>query len=224
MGIHVEGMVLGPAIHLRPPEVDRIFYQSKASLNTSNAALNEVAGKLAGDAILERKQDSLYSVDQFERLQSYLMAEQRPPRLRGVIYVRGPVSLTERRGLHVSEGTLVTEGTVYLDRGASLAITHSAATRTLPGLVILNGGGLIVTKANLRVHGLVYSSRVISARDDAHLDIVGAVLSDDPDISFWNLASTVVIRYDSAVLGTPGLRAPKSGPLVAWVAAWDELP
>ena len=34
----------------------------------------------------------------------------------------------------------------------------------------------------------------------------------------------IVIRYDPAVLGTPGLRVPVDAPVIAWVARWEELP
>jgi hypothetical protein len=49
------------------------------------------------------------------------------------------------------------------------------------------------------------------------------MLSNDPGISFRNLG-VVVIRYDPAVLGTPGLDVADGAPVVAWVAAWQESP
>jgi len=33
-----------------------------------------------------------------------------------------------------------------------------------------------------------------------------------------------MIRYEPAVLGTPGLRVPEGVPVVAWVAASEDLP
>jgi len=59
---------------------------------------------------------------------------------------------------------------------------------------------------------------------DAQVHIVGSVIGADPVISVNNLAATVVIRYDPAVLGTPGLRVPADAPVVAWVAGWEERP
>jgi hypothetical protein len=64
----------------------------------------------------------------------------------------------------------------------------------------------------------------VSVRDSAQVDIVGSLLSADHDLSFWNSGSTVVIRYDPAVMGTPGLRVPDGTPMIAWIAAWEELP
>ncbi len=63
-----------------------------------------------------------------------------------------------------------------------------------------------------------------AAADEARADIVGAALSADRGLSFRNVAATVVIRYDPAVLGTPGLHVAADAPVVAWVAAWEELP
>jgi hypothetical protein len=114
---------------------------------------------------------------------------------------------------------------VELAEGASLEIIHSPQTRTLPGLLVLDTGSLVVTQgARLRVHGLVYARKTIDAGKDARVDVVGAVLGDDPESSFRTFGASVVIRYDPAVLGTPGLRAPPHVPIVAWVAAWEELP
>jgi hypothetical protein len=74
------------------------------------------------------------------------------------------------------------------------------------------------------VHGLVYINRVINVEEGARVDVVGAIVGNDPSLSFRNHATTVVIRYDPAVLGTPGLRVLREGPVVAWVALWEELP
>jgi hypothetical protein len=60
--------------------------------------------------------------------------------------------------------------------------------------------------------------------DGARVDVIGVVLTGDPDLSFRNASGAVVIRYDPAVMGTPGLRLPADAPVVAWVAAWQELP
>jgi hypothetical protein len=120
---------------------------------------------------------------------------------------------------------LVIESTVLLRGGAALEITHTASTRTLPGILILGNGSLYVTEgARLRAHGLVYANRAIDITDGAAVDIVGAVLGNDAGLSFRNLGSTVIIRYDPAVLGTPGLIVPADAPVVAWIAGWEELP
>jgi len=134
------------------------------------------------------------------------------------------VTLVERQQLHIAEGALVTEGMLQLRQGAMLEVTHSAATRALPGIIVMDDGALFLMQdARLRVHGVVHVNRMIELRERTRVDIVGAMLSNDPGMSFRNLG-TVVIRYDPAVLGTPGLRAANDGPVVAWVADWQELP
>jgi hypothetical protein len=89
---------------------------------------------------------------------------------------------------------------------------------------VLDGALLLTQQAQLRAHGLVYVNRVIDLWAGSHLDVVGAVIGNDHGLSFRNLGATVLIRYDPAVLGTPGLRAPAGASLIAWVAAWEELP
>ncbi|MGH2373477.1 MAG: hypothetical protein ACRDIC_08385 [bacterium] len=228
-GVHVEGVVLRTGAFPQPPEVDRAYFQRQASANTANAALNEAAGRHHGDSELVKKQDSSYSRTQFDKLQAYLRVGLTPPLFRGVVYVGGGVVLRDGERMDVVEGALVTDSTVHMSQGAVLQVTHSASTRTLPGIIVLDNGGITVTQgARLRAHGLVYTSRLFDVGPGAHVDVVGAVLSADPDLSFRNFAATVVIRYDPAVLGTPGLRTavPSGAPPaeVAWVAAWEELP
>jgi len=144
---------------------------------------------------------------------------------RGVIYIRGGMSLVNGEQMRIVVGALITEDTVHLGRGALLEVTHSMAARALPGLIVLDNGRLVVTQqARLRVHGLVYVNGAIDIGEKARVDVVGAVLANDPGLSFRSLAAAVVIRYDPAVLGTPGLRVSTDAPVVAWVAAWEELP
>jgi hypothetical protein len=225
MGVYVDGDVVRTEALARPPEVDRAFYGAQASANTGNAGLNEAAGRYLGDRDLIRKRDSLYTPREFEQVQTYLRAGLRPPRFRGVIYVTGRVSLLERQRLQIADGALIAESTVQIQQGASLEVTHSAATRTLPGVIVLDHGALVVAQeGRLRVHGLVYVSRLIDVGEGAHIDIVGSVLGNDPGLSFRSFGATVIIRYDSAVLGTPGLLVAGDAPVVAWVAAWEELP
>lgn len=224
MGVRLEQAVLRTEVLPAVPEVDRAFFQGEAGANSNNAALNEAAGKYVGDADLLRKRDSLYSRSQFARLNRYLRSRVQSPRLQGVIYVRGGVTLVERQQLHIAEGALVTEGTLTLRRGATLEVTHSAATRTLPGIIVMDTGALSLQQdARLRVHGMVHVNKVINLQGRTRVDIVGAMLSNAPGMSFRNLG-TVVIRYDPAVLGTPGLRVADDSPTIAWVAAWQELP
>lgn len=224
-GIHLDEAVRSVEALPPAPEVDRAYYQGLAAANTANAGLNEAVGEYFGDTDLARKRDSLYSSRQFELLQMYLAGGVRPPVLRGVVYLRGGLGLTDGQAMQIRDGALVAENTVYVGEGATLEITHSQATRRLPGLLVLEPGGLIIKqRARLRVHGLVYAERVINVADGARMEVVGAVLAKDAELSFLNASSTVVILYDQAVLGTPGLRLSVAAPVVAWVAAWEEIP
>ncbi len=225
MGVYLEGAVLRSNDLPPLPEVDRSFYQDRAAANRQTASLNEAAGQHLGDSDLASKRDSLYTQREFEGLQVYLKDTGRAPRLAGVIYIKGEMSLIEGEQLQIVDGALVVENTVHLSEGSSLGITHSAATRALPGLIVLDNGRLVVTQgARLRVYGLVYVNSAIDIGEGARVDIVGTVLGNDPGLSFRSIAATIVIRYDPAVLGTPGLRVPPDAPVVAWVAAWEELP
>ncbi|MGQ0549870.1 MAG: hypothetical protein ACT4PY_09435 [Armatimonadota bacterium] len=228
-GVHVEGVVLRTAAFPRSPDVDRTFFQRQASANIGNAALNEAAGRHHTDSELARKQDSLYSRAHFDKVQAFLRVGLAPPLFHGVVYVEGGVVLREGERMEVRDGAVITDSTIHIGHGAALQVTHTAPTRTLPGIIVLDNGGITVTQgARLRAHGLVYTSRLFDVGQGGHVDVVGAVLSGDPDLSFRNFAATVVIRYDPAVLGTPGLRvsSPTDGQPaeVAWVAAWEELP
>ncbi len=226
MGVYVEGVVLSTQALPSLPEVNRAYYQAMAAGNTNNGHFNEAAGKYLGDDALLGKRDSLYTWTEFEQLVGYLRAVGLPGPLRGVIYVKdGGISLLDGQRLRIVDGALVAESTVELAGGASLEILHTAATRTLPGLVVLDTGAIVVTQgARLRVHGLVYAMKTIDAGLDARVDIVGAVLGHDPEFSFRSFGASVVVRYDPAVLGTPGLQALDGSPVVAWIAAWEELP
>jgi hypothetical protein len=224
VGIDVAGVELraGPLPVI--PAADRTYFRAQATANAANARLNRAAGRYAGDGDLERKRDSVYTAGQFTELLDYLRSLSQPPSLQGIIYVTGGFALDGQR-LRIDDGTLVVEDTVRLDQGASLELVHSGTTRTLPGLVLLDEAQCIVTgEASLRVHGLVYANRVMDVGRGARVDVVGSVLGDDPGFSFVNSGGTVVIRYDPAVLGTPGLRTSDDQPVIAWVAAWEELP
>ncbi len=224
MGASIRGSV----IRMDPPRVplvDHLFYRTEAAANTSNAALNETAGQFFSDFDLAQQRDSVYTSEQFKRLQQYLKTFPEPPPLHGMIYVKGGVALGPRELLEIVDGALVAENTVLLGKGAELAIRHTARTRTLPGLVVLgNGMVTIAQEAQLFVQGLVYVNRTIDLGLNARVDIVGALLANDEEVSFKNRGAAVVIRYDPAVLGTKGLRAPDDGPAIAWVALWEEMP
>ncbi|MGQ0571129.1 MAG: hypothetical protein ACT4P5_16630 [Armatimonadota bacterium] len=225
MGVQVRGDILRSEALARFPEVDRSFYETLAAANIANAHLNRAAGQYVGDGELARKPDSLYSEREFEQLQTYLAAGFVPARFTGIVYVRGRTTLFQGQQMRIADGALVVEGAVVASPMSSLEITHSTTTRTLPGIITLDYGPVVVARgARLRVHGLVYASRTIFIGDGAHVDIVGSVLGKDQDLSFRNSSGIFVIRYDPAVLGTPGLRVPIDAPVVAWVSAWEELP
>ncbi|MGH2372705.1 MAG: hypothetical protein ACRDIC_04405 [bacterium] len=225
MGLNAQGVLLRAKTLPPLPEVAPAYFQDRAAANMSNAALNASAGTYVGNADLKRKRDSLYSPEEFDQLQIYLGAISHSPRLSGIIYVKGALLVADGQHLRVSDGALIVEGAVYISPDAVLEITHSLATRRLPGLIALNHGIVAITgRARVRIHGLVYASKAVAVDDDAHVDVVGAVLTGDPSLSFRNTGGQVVVRYDPAVLGTPGLRVPAGAPVVAWVAAWEELP
>jgi hypothetical protein len=224
MGVYLEGVVVKAATFPPFPEVDQAFFQHQAAANTLNADLNRAAGREAADEALARKRDSLYTPSEFARVLDFLRLERTPQALRGTVYVSGGIILKNQR-LRITDGTLVTPGAVQVGRGAELSIVHSPASRSLAGLLVLRDGDLsVVDGGRLRVHGLVYTANIFEVGKASYVDIVGSVLAADPQISFINYASTVVIRYDPAVLGTPGMRLPSEAPVIAWIASWEELP
>jgi hypothetical protein len=225
MGIYLHGAVFYREALPTLPSVDRTYYRGLAEANTANAAVNAAAGRYFGDDALTRKRDSLYEHVDFERVMAFLATGREAPMLSGIVYLRGGLSLVEGQRLRIVDGGLVAESSVFVDEGASLEVTHTAATRTLPGIIVLDDGALVVTRrGRLRVHGLVYVNRMIDLGVDARIDIVGGVAGNDPEVSFRNYAASVVIRYDPAIMGTPGLRVPDASPVAGWVAAWEELP
>lgn len=224
MGLRLDEVAPRPDRVPGVPEVDAAYYAALAASNTANRTVNEQAGKYVGNGDLANKRDSLYTSDEFEQVQLYLAAGSGPSWLQGVIYVKGAVLLPEGQELRITDGALVLESAAFVSRGAFLEITHSAVSRRLPGLIVLGEGALAVNQdARVRIHGLVHVNRMISIDEGAQVDIVGAMLGNDGRVS-GNLAGTLTIRYDPAVLGTPGLRTPAGTPAVAWVAAWEELP
>lgn len=220
-GVRV-GEVLRAEAFPSVPRIHRRFFQAQAIANVANAELNEAAGKYVGDEDLARKHDALYSREHFEKVQMYLRAGVRRD-LRGIVYVRGAVAMADGEHLRIVDGSLIAEGLVRVGRDAFLETVHSPDTRALPGLLVADGALAIAEGAHVRVHGLLLADRLIDIGARARLDVVGAVLGNDPTVSLRNLG-TMVIRYDSAVLGTPGLLVPEDTTVVAWVAAWEELP
>ena len=226
--LRVSGFLLENAVRRieplpRLPEVDRDFYRSLAAGNRANAEINHAAGRFTGDRELEEKQDSLYLPPQMAKLLTYLVSRNQPMSLRGVIYVAGAVTLPTGSQLHVTDGALLAENTVKLEPQAELSVIHTPRTRTLPGIIVLDHGGLVVGKnARLRVHGLVYTQQTVETAEGASVEVVGALASNDPGISFRGGAA-IVIRYDPAVLGTPGLRVAPGDPVIAWVSEWQEV-
>ncbi len=225
LGVNIDRFVFTVKALPPAPDVNSVFYQRLAADNRHNAGLNEAAGKYLGDGDLARKVDSLYSEQEFAKLQAYVNAGSGPSWLHGVIYVKGGLRLDEGQALQVREGALITEGPVELERDALLEVLHSQASRTLPGLITLGKSDLIVAPGTrVRVHGLAYIARTIDVQAGASLDIVGSMLANGQGFSVSISGGTAVIRYDPAVLGTPGLRVADNAPVTAWVARWEELP
>lgn len=147
------------------------------------------------------------------------------PVLRGIVYLRRALMLSPREHRRTADGALVVEGAVYLNPRSALDITHSPSTRTLPGLIALDNSTMIVHEtARLRVHGLVYATKALAIDDGARVDVVGAVLTGDPALSFRNASGAVVIQYDPTVMGTTGLTLRPGARVVAWVASWEDAP
>lgn len=206
------------------PEVVRGFYASLAEGNTANAALNRAAGRFSGDHDLEQKEDSRYDAAQMTRLLTYLNSRQPDESLRGAIYVSGRVTVPAGGWLHILDGALVTENTVKVEEEAELRVTHSARTRLLPGIIVLDPGGLVVGRgARLHAHGLVEAAQIIEMLEDATVEVVGAVAARASGLSLRNTGAAILLRYDAAVLATPGLRVRFREPIVAWVATWEEI-
>lgn len=225
LGANVDGEVRRVDAFPAAPQIDRAYWRAAAAANTANAALHQAAGEYLLDQGLAQKTDSVYTAREFERLLDYLATGRRAPVLRGVVYVTGEVALAPGRRLRITDGALIADDWVQIGDQADLRIIHSAATRALPGLLVLDPGRLTVGRgARLDVHGLVFVGRVFDMIYGAQVHIVGSVIAADPVIGFNNLAATAVIRYDPAVLGTRGLRVPAGSPVVAWVAVWEERP
>lgn len=223
-GIYLDGILLRSGDMPTSPIVDQAYYRSAAAANTANARVNAAAGRYLGSPFLMRKRDSLYSQDEFEQLLAFLETRRAPARLQGVVYVGGPVALSWGLQLQIADGALVVEGALDVGQGARLEVTHSAATRALPGVIVVDGGLTVTQHGQLKAHGLVYADETIEVSEGAQVDVVGSVVGRDPGLSFHNFGATILIRYDPAVLGTPGLLAPGGSAVVAWVSSWEDFP
>lgn len=225
MGMNLHSEESRIAAFPEPPEVDRASYQSAARNNTANASFNNAAGDALTDPDLAQKRDSYYTRQQFERLQRFSEAARRPLAFQGIVYVTGGVTVSAQGSLQITDGALITEGSVRLGNQSRLEIVHSGPTRTLPGLIAFENGGLFVgADAQLRVHGVVYTDWLFEAAAGARIVVVGSIVAADLTLSLWNMGASVVIRYDPAVLGTLGLSAPPHSAVIAWIASWEELP
>lgn len=224
-GVRQIGEVLRTERMPAPPAVARDYFRSLALANAANAAINREAGRHAGNADLERKADSLYAPEQMAAVLAYLASSGDPSPLRGVVYVTGMVAVPRGSRISIADGALIADSTLIVEREAELVVTHGARTRTLPGIITLGEGAIVVAAdARLRAHGLVYATRIVDTAPGARIEVVGALLGRDASTSIRINAATVVVRYDFAVLGTPGLRPAGGGPAVAWIIAWEEPP
>jgi len=204
------------------PGVDQDFYRDLAAANSANAEINRQAGELANDPDLRKKPDSFYDAEQFARVVRFLASRTDPPELRGILYVAGRVTIPPDVDLRLADGALVAGNTVKLEEGARFTVSHTAGTRRLPAVLVLGTGGLVLSAhAELLAHGLVYAAQTIEVTPDAGLRVVGAVASNDPGISV-RVRGALTVRYDPAVLGTPGLRVAGRAPVTAWAAEWQE--
>ncbi len=202
---------------LAAPKIDLAYYKTLAEANTANAAINAAAGLTTTESGLQGKTDSRYNLEEFEAILDYL--RNRPKRtLQGVIFVDGDVSLEEGDRLIIADGALVVEGDVEIGEGARLEVRHGQAARTLPGIIAWGQGTIqIEDDAVAIVDGLVLAEWDLRVRA-AVVDVIGAIAARN----FFSTDGTVVVRYDSGVLATVGLR--RNGKGLAELVSWQELP
>jgi hypothetical protein len=224
MGYRVEEYRTAPERFPAPPRIDRGLYTAMAAANNENAGLNRAAGEFSGDRWLARKLHSVYAPHEASDILRYAAFARSRPVLRGVVYVTGGVELAAGRALAIEDGSLVAERNLVIGEGAELVITHTPRTRTLPGLLILDEGGLLLDqRSRLNAHGLVYVSRSVEMGEGAAVDVVGALLAAHPYVAVRSDGGRLGICYDQAVLGTPGLTVGPRAPVIAWVSDWKEV-
>lgn len=223
-GFHLDGHLIEVDRFPSPPQVDRNFYSSLAAANTANAEINRLAGQRANNRQLAQRRNSLYQPQEMIEILRYDASRRSPTTLRGLIYVAGGLELADGSRLAIVDGALVAERSIFIGEKAELTITHTPQMRTFPGLLVLDQGGLMLDeKAKLKAHGLVYVSRSLDIGQGAVVELVGALLAKDPMLSVRNDGGQILICYDQAVLGTPGLRVGADEPIIAWVSDWREV-
>lgn len=205
------------------PGVNLDVYRALARENLGNARVNKVVGEKTRDRLLSEKQDSLYTQEQFEGILWYLGTENRTRRqsdelgLAGVVFVEGVVNIV--RSLRIDDGALVVKGMISVADRARLEVRHSPTTTTLPGLVAFQDGGKIRLAAEARVivDGIVLAGTGLELFK-ASLEVSGAVLMGQ---GLLNDGSTIIVRYQSAVLGTIGLT--RTSDVLVRPVSWHEV-
>ena len=187
------------------PTVDLETFRGLASDNHANKALNQTVGDRTFDRTLKDKDGSAYTVAEFEKILAYLDMRSRErreePRLAGIIYVEGVVSIG--RGLIVDDGALIVRGTLRVGDRARLEVRHGPQTKHLPGLVAATDGGTITLgqEATVVVDGVVLASTGLHVTR-ATMEVRGAILVGQ---GFLNDGGLVVVRYQPDVLTTIAL-------------------
>lgn len=199
------------------PLIDAANYRAWAEANTANAAINAAAGVAGAESGFRPKAHSRYSEDEFEAILDFLRDRPKRP-LHGIVFVEGDVILDEREGLTIIDGALVVNGNIEIGPGARLEVRHSDTTRALPGIIAWGEGTLQIRKeAVATIDGLILAGKDVQI-DAGVLDVMGAVVTGN----FLSQDGIAVIRYNSAVLATVGLRRVGKG--VAELLSWQELP
>ncbi|MGQ0571577.1 MAG: pilus assembly PilX family protein [Armatimonadota bacterium] len=203
-----------PALQGPSFEVDQ--YRALAEANTANTLLNRAAAEAGGAAGLRVKPHSRYIAEEFETVLDYLKGGPRRA-LQGVVFVEGDVDLVEGDKLIIADGALVVEGDIVIGPGARLEVHHGPTARTLPGVVAWGKAAIdIEEEAVAVVDGLVLTDGDVVVFAGI-LDVIGAVTARN----FVTKNGTVVVRYDAAVLATPGFQ--KIGKGLAVPVSWQEL-
>ncbi|MGQ0549185.1 MAG: pilus assembly PilX family protein [Armatimonadota bacterium] len=202
---------------LAAPAVKLKAYKALAEANKANAAINAAAGLVAGESDLRGKKHSAYSVEEFEAILDYLRIRPRQP-LQGVIYVDSDVLLEDGDRLAIADGALIVEGDLDIGERARLEVRHGQGSRALPGIVVWGEGTMqIEDNAVVIVDGLILAEWDVRVRAGV-LDVIGAIAARN----LFAMDGTVVVRYDSGVLATVGLK--RTGRGLAEPVSWQEIP
>ncbi len=215
-------------VTVRPPlvapslDVDR--YRALAEANMANAEINAATAAASGHPDLRTKAHSRYSAEEVRAIFDYLNRTGRPrPALRGVVFVYGPLELQGNGILTIFDGALVVKGDLTIGQGVKLEVRHGPEVRTLPGVVASavetaqEGSIFIERDATMAVDGLVLAEGRVEVLGGV-LDVIGAIAAKN----FANNNGVVVIRYDSGVVATGGLRKTDKG--LGEILSWQELP